>query len=143
MSERLISAGQPEGRWERILIEMSISEPAHTPVLHLNRTSAISETRQSPLSFVPGSKGWQQVAACRGIDASIFFPEDENDDADIAKKICGHCPVAQPCLEYAITVREKDGVWGGATQRERRSIIRRRRRAAARQRSQRELGPRN
>ena len=40
-----------------------------------------------------------------------------------------------PCLEYAIAVREKEGVWGGATQRERRSIIRRRRRAAARQRA--------
>ena len=143
MSERLISSGQPDGGWDRILIEMSISEPAHSPVLHLNRAPAIGEVRQSPLSFAPGSKGWQQVAACRGIDASVFFPEDENDDAHIAKKICGNCPVAQPCLEYAITVREKDGVWGGATQRERRSIIRRRRRAAARQRSQRELGPRN
>ena len=122
---------------------MSISEPVHTTVLLLNHGSAIGGVHQSSLPFAPGSKGWQQVAACRGIDASIFFPDDEDDNAEVAKKICDHCPVAQPCLEYAIAVREKEGVWGGATQRERRSIVRRRRRAAARQRSQRVLGSRN
>ncbi|HUE61162.1 MAG TPA: WhiB family transcriptional regulator, partial [Acidimicrobiales bacterium] len=34
------------------------------------------------------------------------------------------------CLEWALAVREKDGVWGGATERERRRILRRRRRSA-------------
>jgi WhiB family redox-sensing transcriptional regulator len=34
------------------------------------------------------------------------------------------------CLEYALTVREKAGVWGGATERERRRMIRQRRRSA-------------
>ena len=122
---------------------MSISEPVRETVLHRERGRAAADVYQSSLPFEPGSKGWQQVAACRGIDAAVFFPDDEDDNADVAKRICDHCPVAQPCLEYAITVREKEGVWGGATQRERRSIIRRRRRAAARQRSQRELGSRN
>lgn len=122
---------------------MSISEPVHETVLHPNRGVAVGEAYQSSLPFAPGSKAWQQVAACRGIDASVFFPDDEDDNAETAKQICDNCSVAEPCLEYAITVREKEGVWGGATQRERRSIIRRRRRAAARQRSQRELGSRN
>jgi WhiB family redox-sensing transcriptional regulator len=34
------------------------------------------------------------------------------------------------CLEYALTIREKVGVWGGATERERRRMIRQRRRTA-------------
>jgi WhiB family redox-sensing transcriptional regulator len=38
--------------------------------------------------------------------------------------------VRASCLEHAIVVREKDGVWGGATERERRRIIRQRRRTA-------------
>ncbi|MEO5901357.1 MAG: WhiB family transcriptional regulator [Ilumatobacteraceae bacterium] len=34
------------------------------------------------------------------------------------------------CLEFALQVREKQGVWGGATERERRRMIRQRRRSA-------------
>jgi len=40
------------------------------------------------------------------------------------------CPVQGACLEYALTRREKEGVWGGCTERERRRIIRQRRRTA-------------
>ncbi len=114
---------------------MSISDQLHTTVLPPRRSSALAQVVQSSHPFAPGLKGWEQIAACRGIDSSIFFPDDEDDNAELAKQICHGCSVATPCLEYAITVREKEGVWGGATQRERRSIIRRRRRAAARQRA--------
>jgi WhiB family redox-sensing transcriptional regulator len=34
------------------------------------------------------------------------------------------------CLEHALAVRERDGVWGGLTEKERRRIIRQRRRTA-------------
>ncbi|HAF69106.1 MAG TPA: hypothetical protein DCL16_08290 [Acidimicrobiaceae bacterium] len=117
---------------------MSISDPIHRTVLSPNSGGALTQAVQSSLPFAPGLKGWEQIAACRGIDSSVFFPDDEDDNAELAKQICHGCSVATPCLEYAITVREKEGVWGGATQRERRSIIRRRRRAAARQRTLRE-----
>ena len=113
---------------------MSLSNPANNTVLHSNYGRSANEVYGSSLPFAPGLKGWEQIAACRGIDASIFFPDDEDDNADLAKEISAGCSVSRPCLEYAI-VREKEGVGGGATQRERRSIIRRRRRAAARQRS--------
>ncbi|HLI01379.1 MAG TPA: WhiB family transcriptional regulator [Acidimicrobiales bacterium] len=36
----------------------------------------------------------------------------------------------ESCLEWALSNRERDGVWGGATERERRRIIRQRRRSA-------------
>lgn len=72
---------------------------------------------------------WRKAGACRGLDASIFYPE-EDDDAEPAKGVCAGCGVRVACLEYALTSREKAGVWGGATERERRRIIRQRRRAS-------------
>ena len=51
-----------------------------------------------------------------------LLPE-EHDDAEIAKEICDSCVVQVACLEHALTRREKVGVWGGATERERRRMI--------------------
>ena len=72
---------------------------------------------------------WRQHAACRGVDPDIFYPASE-EDAEPAKAICAQCPVRQPCLEYALTNRERDGVWGGATEKERRRMLRQRRKSA-------------
>jgi WhiB family redox-sensing transcriptional regulator len=72
---------------------------------------------------------WRTKAACQGLDPAIFYPASE-EDADEAKAICAACPVRQPCLEYALANRERDGVWGGATEKERRRIIRQRRKTA-------------
>lgn len=72
---------------------------------------------------------WRQRAACRGVDPDIFYPVTD-EDAEQAKAICRGCSVREACLEWAIETREKDGVWGGATERERRRIIRQRRRSA-------------
>ncbi|HVN49842.1 MAG TPA: WhiB family transcriptional regulator [Acidimicrobiales bacterium] len=72
---------------------------------------------------------WRSKAACQGLDPEIFYPLDD-DDAREAKMVCSTCSVRESCLEYALGVREKEGVWGGATERERRRIIRQRRRTA-------------
>jgi WhiB family redox-sensing transcriptional regulator len=72
---------------------------------------------------------WRETGACRGIDPGIFYP-GEDDDAEEAKAVCAVCVVRQACLEHALASREKEGVWGGATERERRRIIRQRRRTA-------------
>lgn len=81
------------------------------------------------LERVKPSGGWRQQARCRGVDPEIFHPGEE-DDPSPAKEICAACPVREACLEYALTVREKFGVWGGLTERERRRVLRRRRRSA-------------
>ncbi len=73
---------------------------------------------------------WRQHAACRGIEPDVFYPLDEDDDAEAAKEVCTACPVRQACLEHALSHRERDGVWGGATERERRRMLRHRRRSA-------------
>jgi len=72
---------------------------------------------------------WRDLGACRGLDPQVFYPETD-DDAPVAKSICSMCAVQKVCLEYALSHREKEGVWGGATERERRRILRQRRRTA-------------
>ena len=75
------------------------------------------------------SATWRQHAACRGIEPEIFYPITD-EEADAAKSVCDVCAVRHPCLEWALTSRERDGVWGGATEKERRRIIRQRRKSA-------------
>jgi WhiB family transcriptional regulator, redox-sensing transcriptional regulator len=72
---------------------------------------------------------WRTTGACKGLDPEIFYPA-EDDDAAEAKSICSGCHVKATCLEHALRFREKEGVWGGCTERERRRIIRQRRRTA-------------
>ena len=72
---------------------------------------------------------WRKRASCRGIDPEVFFPASD-EEAEEAKAICGMCPVRQACLEHALANREREGVWGGATERERRRILRQRRKSA-------------
>ena len=87
------------------------------------------------------STSWRQLGRCRGADPDIFYPpvpavDDEAAAARVAeaeesaKAICAVCPVREACLEHALSVREKHGVWGGLTERERRRVLRRRRRSA-------------
>ncbi|HLF41559.1 MAG TPA: WhiB family transcriptional regulator [Acidimicrobiia bacterium] len=74
---------------------------------------------------------WRTMGNCRGSDPAIFYPPSEEDtDAAEAKMICVTCPVRQPCLEFALSTREKHGVWGGLTERERRRLLRQRRKTA-------------
>lgn len=72
---------------------------------------------------------WRQLGECRGLEPGIFYP-DEDDEGMEAKAVCAGCGVRVACLEFALASREKSGVWGGATERERRRIIRQRRRSA-------------
>ena len=72
---------------------------------------------------------WRERGACKGLDPQIFYPETD-EEADTAKRVCAQCHVQTACLEYALQFREREGVWGGTTERERRRIIRQRRRSA-------------
>jgi WhiB family transcriptional regulator, redox-sensing transcriptional regulator len=72
---------------------------------------------------------WQVKAACRGPQAAVFFPppqferKDEKLERETrAKAICAMCAVRQPCLDYAISIREPHGIWGGLNENERRQL---------------------
>ena len=72
---------------------------------------------------------WREWARCRGVDPEIFYPPEEDEGLD-AKEICAGCPVREVCLDHALNRREKIGVWGGMTERERRRMLRQRRKAS-------------
>jgi len=69
---------------------------------------------------------WRQAAACRDADPDLFFPVSAAGPAlrqiDEAKRICRACPVQAQCLTWALDHRVGFGVWGGATEDERRAI---------------------
>jgi WhiB family transcriptional regulator, redox-sensing transcriptional regulator len=79
---------------------------------------------------------WEERAACRGEDASLFFgpnrsePPSERETREmIAKAICARCPVMEPCRDVALRQGEVYGVWGGLGEAERRTLLARRREA--------------
>jgi WhiB family redox-sensing transcriptional regulator len=72
------------------------------------------------------SASWMAEGNCREIHPSVFFPSD-GVGVEVARQICATCPVKAPCLEYALRNRIDHGVWGGASERERRRILRQRR----------------
>ena len=72
---------------------------------------------------------WRVNSACQGLDPDIFYPDSE-DNCDQAIAICESCHVRIACLNYALETREKQGLWGGASARERRRLLRVGRRSA-------------
>ena len=49
---------------------------------------------------------------CTEEDPEMFFAESPS-DIELAKLICGDCPVRNECLAGALARREPHGVWGG------------------------------
>jgi WhiB family redox-sensing transcriptional regulator len=74
----------------------------------------------------PDEYAWMMHARCRGAKPTTFFPSDGL-GVEFAQRLCTECEVRVDCLEYALRNRIEHGVWGGASERERRRILRRRR----------------
>ena len=73
---------------------------------------------------------------CLGQDPNIFFPFSEKsgdsysrnnvrgrNNTILAKSICAECEVSEECLEYSL-LHEPFGIWGGKTERERKTLRR-------------------
>ncbi|WP_445262970.1 WhiB family transcriptional regulator [Pseudokineococcus sp. 1T1Z-3] len=63
-------------------------------------------------------------ATCRGGDPDALFVRGA--EQHLVKQACWTCPVRRQCLADALDSRNEHGVWGGATERERRAMLRRR-----------------
>jgi WhiB family redox-sensing transcriptional regulator len=76
------------------------------------------------------STDWQEHAACRFEDTGLFFPMEGDEPSHIelryslAKRICALCPVRQPCLDFALALDERFGIWGGLTPHQRAKLRR-------------------
>ena len=86
-------------------------------------------------------EGWRDRAVCRDTDPDLFFPVGTTGSAvteiEAAKALCRTCPVREQCLEFALRANQEAGVWGGASEEERRKMrsawVARRRRGLVRQ----------
>ena len=67
---------------------------------------------------------WASRGACRDVDPESLFVVGAAQHK--AKAICMGCPVRIDCLADALDSRTEFGVWGGMTERERRTLLRRR-----------------
>ena len=80
------------------------------------------------MTRVDPGEPWQDLAACRGTDTERFFPisHKHRRGADaFALGICMSCPVQQPCLNYAMSIPQTYGIWGGTTEEQRERLRRR------------------
>lgn len=71
-----------------------------------------------------GDLEWEAQAKCRTADPEALFVEGAAQNR--AKALCSGCPVRTECLAHALDNRIEHGIWGGMTERERRSLLRRR-----------------
>jgi WhiB family transcriptional regulator, redox-sensing transcriptional regulator len=74
----------------------------------------------------PDQIAWMAHALCRGTNPDRYFPSD-GVGVEAVQRICVDCPVRLECLEYALRHGIDQGVWGGASERQRRRIRRQRR----------------
>lgn len=85
-----------------------------------------------PLVWEEEEDEWRQYAACKEAGNATFYNEDDEDQRLIrnygatkrAKAMCEKCPVRMECLTYALDNKERFGIWGGLTARERRNLVR-------------------
>lgn len=89
---------------------MSTYHPNHQPISHAT----------PPVAALPDR-------ACAGADPEIFFPTTGGKPVE-ALDLCGICPHAEPCLEWALDTRQDHGIWGGTTPEQRAVLLRRRKR---------------
>lgn len=76
-----------------------------------------------PTAFIDTST-WAGQGLCRTLPAQWWFAEDNRTpegraDTQRAIRYCTLCPVKEECLNYALSMKEEHGIWGGMTPRER------------------------
>lgn len=69
------------------------------------------------------STQWIESATCQDSDPDSLFAQGPQQSQ--VKAVCGGCVVRSECLAEALDNRIEFGVWGGMTERERRTLLRR------------------
>jgi len=92
-------------------------------------TNSRSTGVRAIVSIDPGiDVRWRQQANCRHVHPDLFFPTGSSgvavDEIEAAKAVCRACRVQGACLQFALETNEQAGIWGGATEDERRKLRR-------------------
>jgi hypothetical protein len=78
----------------------------------------------TPPPLAVPSPDWTQ-ARCRTMDPDVFFDEaDEKNDvpSPLVLATCRLCPIQNVCLDWAIATKQRHGMWGATTPRQREKI---------------------
>ena len=102
-------AGRDEGK-----TSLSESQPA---ARRLNLVPVNSNLRAA----TEGERTWVSKALCRSADPDELFVRGAAQRQ--AAVICRHCPVMRQCAADALDNQVEYGVWGGLTERQRRSLL--------------------
>jgi WhiB family redox-sensing transcriptional regulator len=89
--------------------------------LHAETIAANDVARTLFKRIVTAKPDWYDAAECKGLDPDMFYPE-RGVSTDEAKQVCAMCPVQVQCAEHAIVTMEKNGIWGGLSERQRKTI---------------------
>ena len=87
----------------------------------MNTGTLVIARQLARLAGRPGD--WRDRALCAQTDPDSFFP-DKGESPRPAKRVCAACEVRAECLQYALDHGERFGVWGGLSERERRTLAR-------------------
>jgi len=95
-------------------IEWSSQEPAKWPMWKVGSASHSGFMSSSLISgdFVIAAHRSGEAIPCGEFDADLWFAE-RPEHVDVAKALCGLCPLREQCLAGALERREPWGVWGG------------------------------
>lgn len=80
--------------------------------------------RQRPLDRLQAARENVESTPCESFP-DLFFPEDlpaggvRKEAIQMAKRMCASCPIQMACFEYAITAKERFGIWAGTLPSER------------------------
>jgi len=71
---------------------------------------------------------WRVDALCKGVNLSLFFPDDSpnfevKDEPGNPGSFCLNCPVQKQCLDYAVALEIRDGIFGGLNEAQRNKLI--------------------
>ena len=95
--------------------------------MRLRHDSDFAEPVVSEADLAPT---WQQFAECANHAGSVDFFPARGESVRDAKAVCARCPVREECLDFALRLKVAHGVWGGLSERERRTLRRDRHRSA-------------
>lgn len=88
-------------------------------------TTTTPPTRRDTTRAAPLNDDWRTRAVCRDEDPELFFPIARtagwNQQTRDAKRVCARCPVSVECLQWAVETGQRSGVWGGLSEKERKT----------------------
>jgi len=112
---------RPGGNHSAVSIVLFCESPQREHMFAPNETFTLDD---ETLLGLNEERPWVVLAACRDADPAVFFPGPDGDAAE-ALKYCSACLVRVHCLDYALEARERYGVWGGTTEKQRKRLMRR------------------